>query len=221
MVIREMSREECLRELAAARWARLACAHENQPFIIPVHLAYDAATRCLYGFTTLGQKVEWMRTNPLVCIEVDEIAADDQWVSIIAFGRYEELPGTAGSDGAHLRAQERSRQVGEAVRTWPSDSGHRQCDDERERAWQALKTNRPVWWEPGCTAWATRAHSDSAEALILVYYKIRIDRVTGRKATRDARYGKSCAGLAHRLRDRVGRLLPRTLPRVFGGRAKP
>ena len=33
------------------------------------------ASGCLYGFTTPGQKVEWMRANPLVCVEVKQGAA--------------------------------------------------------------------------------------------------------------------------------------------------
>ncbi|MFL5242657.1 MAG: pyridoxamine 5'-phosphate oxidase family protein [Gemmataceae bacterium] len=99
MVIREMSREECFKVLAGTRLVRLGCAHENQPYVVPVYLAYHEASGCLYGFTTPGQKVEWMRANPLVCVEVDEITANDQWVTIIAMGRYEELPKTPGSDG--------------------------------------------------------------------------------------------------------------------------
>ncbi len=58
--------------------------------------------------------------------------------------------------------------------------------DERERAWQILKT-MPEWWQPGCTAWAARANRNPAEPCGFVYYKIRIDRVTGHEATRDAR----------------------------------
>src|ERR1700730_11510279 len=112
MVIREMSREECFRVLAGARLARLACAYENQPYVVPVYLVYHEASECLYGFTTPGQKVEWMRANPLVCVEVDEVAAYDQWVSVIAIGRYDELPESPGNDGARLRAQEGPRQLG-------------------------------------------------------------------------------------------------------------
>src|ERR1700693_1728990 len=107
MVIREMNREECLRVLARGRLARLACARENQPYVVPVYLAYHEASACLYGFTTPGQKVEWMRANPLVCVELDESAACDQWVSVIVFGRYEELPEISRSDGAPGRVPER------------------------------------------------------------------------------------------------------------------
>jgi nitroimidazol reductase NimA-like FMN-containing flavoprotein (pyridoxamine 5'-phosphate oxidase superfamily) len=222
MVIREMSREECLRVLAGARLARLACARENQPYVIPVYLAYHEASGCLYGFTTPGQKVEWMRANPRVCVEVDEIAGHDQWTSVIALGRYEELPDTPGNDGASHRALERPRPVGEVVPHWSADSRHRRCDDEgcddeRERALQILKT-LPMWWQPACTDWPARAHRDSAGPFISVYYRIRIDGVTGHEATRDA--GDAIPyGVPAPPSGRWGRLR-RTLTSVFGGRPK-
>src|ERR1019366_6022697 len=125
----EMSREECLRVLAGASLARLACAHENQPYVVPVYLAYhqpSSGEACLYGFTTLGQEVAWMRANPLVCVEVDEVAAYDQWVSVITIGRYEEWPETPVSDGARGRLPDQS------------DTRQRECDNE---AWQVLKTH--------------------------------------------------------------------------------
>src|ERR1700683_151969 len=128
MVIREMNREECLRVLARARLARLACAHENQPYVVPVYLAYHESSSgdaYLYGFTTLGQKVVWMRANPLVCVEVDEVTALDQWVSIIATGRYEELPNIPGSNGEPGRAPERSeRQVDKVLPIGLADGHH-------------------------------------------------------------------------------------------------
>jgi nitroimidazol reductase NimA-like FMN-containing flavoprotein (pyridoxamine 5'-phosphate oxidase superfamily) len=185
MVIRDLSREECLRVLARARLARLACAHENQPYVVPVYLAYDEASECFYGFTTPGQKIEWMRANPLVCVEVDEIAAYDQWVSVIVSGRYEELPATPASNGGRLRSSERPQQVREAALA-QSTNGSEESDDQRERAWQVLQTH-PMWEEPGCTAWAARDHRDSAKSLISVFYRIPVDSVTGHEATRNAR----------------------------------
>jgi len=217
MVIREMDREECLRVLARGRLARLACARENQPYVVPVYLAYHEGSACFYGFTTPGQNVEWMRANPLVCVEFDEVAAYDQWVSVIVTGRYEELPETPECDRVRLRAQECPRQVGEAIPPWSADSRQRQSDDERQLAWHVLKT-LPVWWQPGSTAWAARAHRDSAERYIPVYYRVRIDRVTGHEATRDAREAISYAVPT----PPAGRWawLLRALTRVFGPRSK-
>lgn len=182
-MIHEMSQEECLRVLAGARLARLACAHENQPYVVPVYLAYDlqpGGKPCVYGFTTPGQKVQWMRANPLVCIEVDDVTAHDQWVSVIAFGRYEELPDTAGDNGQRLLAH----QVFQFGRYEGPDAAKR--DDQRLLAHQILQS-QAMWWEPGCTAHAARAHRDPAEPFTPVYYRVCLDQVTGHRATPDPR----------------------------------
>ena len=90
MFIHEMTADECFIALKNMHVGRLACVKDNQPYIVPINFAFDGSY--LYAFTTLGQKVEWMRTNPLVCFEVDEIVSHNQWMSIIVFGRGEELP---------------------------------------------------------------------------------------------------------------------------------
>jgi len=90
MVIEEMTDRECRAMLAGTNVARLACALDNQPYIVPVHVDfYDAF---LYSSATLGQKVEWMRQNPLVCLEIGELSAHQQWATVVVFGQYEELP---------------------------------------------------------------------------------------------------------------------------------
>jgi nitroimidazol reductase NimA-like FMN-containing flavoprotein (pyridoxamine 5'-phosphate oxidase superfamily) len=90
MFIHEMSEFQCRTALEQAGFGRLACARDNQPYVVPIYFAFDG--RHIYGFTTLGQKIEWMRANPQVCLEIDERKRDDQWMSVVVFGRYEELP---------------------------------------------------------------------------------------------------------------------------------
>jgi uncharacterized protein len=177
MVIQEMNREECFRLLARAKLARLGCANANQPYVVPVYLAYHSSggEACLYGFTTPGQKVEWMRANPLVCVEVDEVTSDDQWVSVIAFGRYQELPDTAGHDGPRLPTRAEASHGSRAI----PDAARR--DSERLLAYEVLQAHA-MWWEPAA---AVRAHGDRAEPFIPIFYKIRINQVTGHQATRD------------------------------------
>ena len=41
-----------------------------------------------------GSVIEWMRVNPLVCVQADEVMSPQHWVSVVVFGRYEELPHT-------------------------------------------------------------------------------------------------------------------------------
>ena len=92
MIINEMTQEECISTLARLGFGRLACARDNQPYVVPLNFAYENGH--LYIFSKAGQKVEWMRKNPSVCVEVDEITSHCQWLSVVAFGHYEELPET-------------------------------------------------------------------------------------------------------------------------------
>ena len=103
MVIQEMTEGECRAMLALRHVARLACARTNQPYIVPIHVDLDG--EFLYGFATLGQKIDWMRLNPLVCLEIDEVITHAHWTSVVVFGRYEELPHTPEYEAARRVAE--------------------------------------------------------------------------------------------------------------------
>ncbi len=47
-----------------------------------------------------------MRTNPLVCVEVDDIKNQFEWTSLVVFGRYEELPDAPEFAAGRTRAYE-------------------------------------------------------------------------------------------------------------------
>ena len=83
---------ECRNTLRRLGFGRLGCARDNQPYIVPIYFAYEPDH--LYGFATFGQKIEWMRSNPRVCVQADEVLGNDNWTSVVALGRYEELPDT-------------------------------------------------------------------------------------------------------------------------------
>jgi nitroimidazol reductase NimA-like FMN-containing flavoprotein (pyridoxamine 5'-phosphate oxidase superfamily) len=87
----------------------LACEQAGQPYVTPFYFAFHHDA--LYGFSTVGQKVAWMRANPRVCVEADEVASAQNWTSVIALGRYEELPANAQYDAerklAHSLLQQR------------------------------------------------------------------------------------------------------------------
>jgi nitroimidazol reductase NimA-like FMN-containing flavoprotein (pyridoxamine 5'-phosphate oxidase superfamily) len=92
MLIQEMTRQESLDLLARTRLCRLGCAQGSQPYVVPFYFAYN--NHSLYCASTVGQKIDWMRKNPLVCVEADEVVSPQEWMSVVAFGRYEELPDT-------------------------------------------------------------------------------------------------------------------------------
>jgi uncharacterized protein len=90
MQIQDVDREKCRELLAHLRLGRIACAEAAQPYIVPFYFAYQDSY--LYSFSTVGQNIRWMRANPLVCVEADEIVSPEEWASIVISGRYEELP---------------------------------------------------------------------------------------------------------------------------------
>ena len=150
MFIHEMSRAECNDALSRVRYGRLACAHDNQPYLLPLNFAFDGNSY-LYCFATLGQKIEWMRSNPLVCFEVDEVKNHNHWSSVIVFGSYEELPDKPEFETARSHLQEYLQQ-------------------------------RVMWWEP---AYISQAHRDKAHSLTPIFFRIKIESVTGHRANSD------------------------------------
>jgi uncharacterized protein len=157
MVVHEMTRNECLEALTPASFGRLACACDNQPYIVPFYFVYREPY--LYGFTTVGQKLDWMRSNPHVCVEVDDVSNPEQWKSVLVFGQYEEVQEPAPElvcDQEQLRAL--------AHRAWqpihPGLAGA-SATEERQLHMQRLHQDQP---------------------LMPTFYRIRIDRITGRQA---------------------------------------
>lgn len=155
MLIHEMTEDECRAALRRVSFGRLACARDNQPYIIPIYFSYDGkhlygftAPARIYGFSTQGQKIEWMRSNPLVCLEIDEHTSHHHWMSVVVSGRYEELPDTP------------------------------EFGDERLRAWEGLQRHA-MWWEPAYVA------TEQREKVAPVFYRIHIKQMTGRRARPD------------------------------------
>jgi nitroimidazol reductase NimA-like FMN-containing flavoprotein (pyridoxamine 5'-phosphate oxidase superfamily) len=95
VIIKEMTAQECSAVLSSSRMGRLACARENQPYIVPVTFALEDDH--IYSFSMIGQKVEWMRQNPKVCLHVDEFGEGREWKSVVVYGTYEELPDRIGT----------------------------------------------------------------------------------------------------------------------------
>lgn len=104
MLIRELTTEECREVLARTTLGRLGCSRFDQPYIVPIHFSFDDAASCVYAFSTVGQKVHWMRENPKVCLEVEEVADRHHWTTIVASGLYQELPNDPSQAGARARA---------------------------------------------------------------------------------------------------------------------
>ena len=102
MQIRELTTDECEAILQSTNLGRLACVRYNTPYIVPVY--FDYYRDALYSFATVGKKIQWMRTNPRVCVEFDDILDRFNWTTVVVKGRYEELTKSAAHQAARTRA---------------------------------------------------------------------------------------------------------------------
>jgi uncharacterized protein len=91
MLIHDLSPAACREVLSRMHLGRLACARFNQPYIVPFSFAYSSEEDRLYSFATHGQKIDWMRENPRVCVEIDDISDERHWTTVVVFGRYHEI----------------------------------------------------------------------------------------------------------------------------------
>jgi nitroimidazol reductase NimA-like FMN-containing flavoprotein (pyridoxamine 5'-phosphate oxidase superfamily) len=146
VIVHELSPAECRDVLKRSHLGRLACARGGQPYVVPISFDFDGEH--VYSFSILGQKIVWMRDNPLVCLEVDEIADRFNWTSVVAFGRYQELRTSA----EHAEARDRARELFEL---------------------------REEWWQPAA------AKTQPPEKHVPIVYRIAIDRISGRRASRN------------------------------------
>lgn len=105
MLIHELTMTACADVLQRSELGHLACVKDNQPYVVPVHFSFDRERGCIYSFSTVGQKVRWMRANPQVCLAVEEVTDKDHWHSVVVFGRYEEMQDSAEDKDARERAQ--------------------------------------------------------------------------------------------------------------------
>ncbi|CAN7636800.1 pyridoxamine 5'-phosphate oxidase family protein [Rhizobium sp. LjRoot258] len=92
MAVREMTERESRELLARGHVGHLACVHDNRPYVVPVSYAFDAEK--LYVFSLTGQKIDWLRSNPNACLQVEESGENHRWKSVVAQGIYHELPDT-------------------------------------------------------------------------------------------------------------------------------
>jgi nitroimidazol reductase NimA-like FMN-containing flavoprotein (pyridoxamine 5'-phosphate oxidase superfamily) len=90
LVIRELDPQECAKVLSGSNLGRLSCVRDNFPYTVPISYVHE--NNWLYSFTLEGQKVEWMRENPNVCVLVDEISDSREWRTVLVEGRFEEFP---------------------------------------------------------------------------------------------------------------------------------
>ncbi len=101
--------------------ARIGCHAEGRTYVVPITYAYDGNS--LIAHSTDGLKLRMMRSNPYVCVEVDQMDDLANWRSVIARGRFEELFG-ADAAAALVALRERFRPIVVSATSQPSHGIH-------------------------------------------------------------------------------------------------
>lgn len=87
--VRELLEHEIKHLLSAVAYAHLACTDGHQPYVVPIHYAYDPPY--IYVYTTEGKKSEIISRNPRVCLQIEDVKDNRDWQSIIVEGEAEQL----------------------------------------------------------------------------------------------------------------------------------
>lgn len=92
-MIQDMTHEECLGVLGANFIGRLAYIAASSPFVIPITYYYhqEPNNNSIISYSLEGHKIDSMRINGLVALQVDEIESVNQWRSVLVHGEFEEL----------------------------------------------------------------------------------------------------------------------------------
>ncbi len=102
--------------------ARIGCHADGLTYVVPITYAYDG--QAIIGHSGEGRKLEMMRRNPAVCIEVDRMTNLANWESVIAWGHFEELQG-AVAEAAMNVLRERFRPLIVSETSQPTHGLHR------------------------------------------------------------------------------------------------
>lgn len=87
----ELTKQEIEKILSSNVVGRIGCASKQKVYVVPVTYAYDG--EFIIGHTVEGMKIKFLRENPECCFEVDVVKDLADWVSVIAWGTFEELKG--------------------------------------------------------------------------------------------------------------------------------
>jgi uncharacterized protein len=90
-MIGTLTNEQMEHVLQSGLIGRIGCFDETGVYIVPVTYAFH--DNSIYVHSREGLKIQIMRKNPQVCLEVDSIESMTNWRCVIVHGKFKELKG--------------------------------------------------------------------------------------------------------------------------------
>jgi uncharacterized protein len=100
-----MLKKDCFQILNNNYIAHLAYIYNNAPFIIPITYYFDQKENIIISYSNEGHKINALRLNPFVAIQLEEISSINDWKSVQVIGEFEELNGSEAKMQLHKFAQ--------------------------------------------------------------------------------------------------------------------
>ena len=88
--ILEMRDAEVHELLKRVGYGHLACSRDDQPYVVPINYVFDGNE--IFIYTTAGQKTDVIKSNPKICLQVEELLPDEgAWRSAVVMGEAYEI----------------------------------------------------------------------------------------------------------------------------------
>ena len=87
--VQEMGKDEIEEVLGAVGFGHFACARDNKPYVVPINYAYT--TPYIFIYSTEGKKSDIIKTNPHVCLQVEDVVNKGYWRSVVVNGTAEQM----------------------------------------------------------------------------------------------------------------------------------
>ncbi len=92
----------------------IACVDESGPYVVPFTYYYDEDSHSLISYTAEGRKVDALRKDSRVAVNVSDIKALNRWQSVVIEGEFEELTGMESVEAIKLLITRLKAQINEA-----------------------------------------------------------------------------------------------------------
>jgi hypothetical protein len=79
----------------------LAYLSQEKPSVIPITYYFDPTDNIIISYTAEGHKIDAMRKNNSVAVQVEEMQSMFNWESAMVHGTFEELKGSVAKQKLH------------------------------------------------------------------------------------------------------------------------
>jgi nitroimidazol reductase NimA-like FMN-containing flavoprotein (pyridoxamine 5'-phosphate oxidase superfamily) len=111
--VEDMTPDEMAALLRRESFGHLGCARDGRPYVVPMNYAYDGQD--LFFFTTAGMKTQFIKANPQVCLQVEEVLDSTHWRSVMVIGHAEALTKAEDTQRAMKLITERNPSLTPAI----------------------------------------------------------------------------------------------------------